>query len=195
MTVLPKDFYQRDTIEVARELLGKTIVRQIGTHTLSGTIVETEAYAGFDDKASHAHKGKTARNSVMFGPAGFSYVYFTYGMHYLFNVVTEDINYPSAVLIRAVEPISGIKLIQENRPERKFHDLTNGPAKFTKAFRIDKCYNGLDITSGQSIWIENSPIISDDRIVTGPRIGVGYSMECADWPRRFYIKGNQFVSR
>ena len=193
--VLPAEFFKRETLEVARDLLGKVIIREIGTQKISARIVETEAYAGFDDKASHAHTGRTPRNSVMFGPAGLAYVYFTYGLHHLFCVVTEEVNYPSAVLIRAVEPISGVKIIQENRPERKFHELTNGPAKFTKAFRIDKCFNGIDVTAGKGIWIEEGESIEKNRIVTGPRIGVGYSEECAEWPRRFFIKDNQFISK
>lgn len=195
MDILPKEFYRRETIDVAKDLLGKVIIREIGTQRITGRIVETEAYAGFDDKASHAHKGRTPRNSVMFGPAGFAYVYFTYGLHHLFNIVTEEVNYPSAVLIRAVEPISGLKLIQKNRPKRKFHELTNGPAKFTKAFQIDKCFNGIDVSAGKGLWIENGPPIDKNRIVITSRIGVGYSKECAEWPRRFFIKDNQFISR
>ena len=194
MNILPKEFYERKTIVVARDLLGKVIIREIGTQKITARIVETEAYAGLDDKASHAHKGRTPRNSIMFGPAGFAYVYFTYGLHHLFNIVTEEVNYPSAVLIRAVEPISGLKFIQENRQGRKYHELTSGPAKFTKAFRIDKCFNGVDITIGKSIWVEDGPAISENRIATTPRIGVGYSEECAKWPRRFFIKDNQFIS-
>lgn len=193
--ILTQQFYQQNTLDVARQLLGKTVVREIGNHFLTAKIVETEAYAGFDDKASHAHSGKTPRCNVMFGPAGFAYVYFTYGMHYLFNVVTEDVNYPSAVLIRAVEPITGLEIIKEHRKNRTYHELTSGPAKFTKAFGIDKNFNGLDLTSGKVMWIEGGEEVQDDGIKITPRIGVSYAEECKDWLRRFYVKGSRFVSK
>lgn len=193
--ILTQDFYQQNSLDVAKALLGKIVVREIGNHTLTGRIVETEAYAGFDDKASHAHKGKTPRCNVMFGPAGFAYIYLTYGMHHLFNIVTEDVNYPAAVLIRAVEPISGLEIIQENREGRSYHELTSGPAKFTQAFAIDRHFNGLNITKGRGLWIEEGENIANSEIEITPRIGVGYAEECIDWPRRFYVKGSKFVSR
>lgn len=193
--ILQQDFYQQNSLKVGRNLLGKTIVRELGNHLLKGKIVETEVYAGLDDKASHAYKGKTPRCNVMFGPAGFAYVYFTYGMHHLFNVVTEDINYPSAVLIRAVEPISGLSIIKENRNGRTYHELTSGPAKFTKAFAIDKNFNGLDLTQGKVMWIEDGENIAQKDIAVTSRIGVTFAQECRDWKRRFYIKKNKFVSR
>ena len=193
--ILNQKFYQQNSLDVAKNLLGKIVVREIGNHRLTAKVVETEAYAGFDDKASHAHKGKTPRCSIMFGPAGFAYVYLTYGMHHLLNIVTEDVNYPAAVLIRAVEPISGLEIIQENRKNRSYHELTSGPAKFTKAFAIDKNFNGLNITQGRTLWIEDGENIKNQYIVATSRIGVNYAEECVDWPRRFYVKGNKFVSR
>lgn len=193
--ILNSDFYKQDTLTVAENLLGKLIIREIGNQRLVGKIVETEAYAGFEDKASHAHKGKTARNTVMFGGAGNAYVYFTYGLHYLFNIVTEDTDYPSAVLIRAVEPIGGLEIIKERRKDRPYYELTSGPAKFTQAFNIDKCFNGFDLTEGKNLWLEDGESIRKSSVGTSPRIGVGYSEECAEWPWRFFIKNNKFVSK
>jgi len=195
MNILPRQFYERETTKVAQDLLGKILVREIGNQRITGRIVETEAYAGFDDKASHAHKGQTPRNSILFGPAGFAYVYFTYGLHHLFNIVTEDVNFPSAVLVRAIEPISGIEIIRENRPGRDYHELTSGPAKLTKALKIDKCFNGIDVTIEDDIWVEEGEEVLKSRIVSAPRVGVGYSEECRYWPWRFYIKDNLFVSK
>ena len=176
-------------------MLGKTLVRRIGNQVVKGKIVEAEAYAGFDDKASHTHKGQTQRNGIMFGQAGFAYVYFTYGLHYLFNIVTEVGNYPSAVLIRAIEPISGLKFIEENRPGRKFYELTSGPAKLTQALRIDKYFNGTDMTTAETLWLEKGENLKASEIVKGPRVGVRYSEECQHWPWRFFIKDNRFVSK
>ncbi|MFZ2397773.1 MAG: DNA-3-methyladenine glycosylase [Smithella sp.] len=174
MIILERKFYHRDTLRVARELLGKKLVRQINSFELSGVIVETEAYCGREDSACHAHRGKTPRNAVMFGEPGHAYVYFTYGMHYMLNLVTEAAENPCAVLIRAVVPLAGIEQMEDHR-KRKGADLTNGPAKLCQAFSIDKALNGWDLTRGEELWVEDYKIISAKSIITTPRIGIDYS--------------------
>ena len=176
MTILNKAFYEIGTLKVARALIGKKLVRQIGNLQLSGMIVETEAYCGKEDSACHAHRGKTNRNSVMFGPPGHAYVYFTYGMHYLLNMVTEAEGRPCAVLIRAILPVDGLAEM-EIRRKRKGAELTNGPAKLCQAFGIDKSFNGWDLTSGDKLWVEDYKKISGKLISATPRIGIDYAME------------------
>jgi DNA-3-methyladenine glycosylase len=174
MKILIKDFYHRDTIQVAKDLLGKKLVRRQKGRTLSGMIVETEAYLSHTDSASHAFKGQTPRNSVMFGPAGRAYVYFVYGMHYMFNIVTEDKGSPGAVLIRAVEPLEGLNQMEARR-KKTGKDLTNGPAKLCQAMAIDKSLNGWDLTCGKTLWLEDYKAIPDTRVIRSPRIGIDYA--------------------
>jgi len=174
MGILKKDFYQRDTIQVAKDLLGKKLVRRQKGRILSGMIVETEAYLSRSDSASHAYKGQTPRSSVMFGPAGRAYVYFIYGMHYMFNVVTEEKGSPGAVLVRAVEPLNGLHQMQARR-KKTGRDLTNGPAKLCQAMAIDKFLNGWDLTRGKTLWLEEYEAIPDTRVFRGPRIGIDYA--------------------
>lgn len=201
--VLPRKFYLQDTREVAQQLLGKLLVRQVDSRRLSGIIVETEAYRGFDDTACHAHKGPTERCKVMFGEGGFAYVYFTYGMHNMLNFVTEEKFFPSAVLIRAIAPVEGIDEMFKRRGVKQERDLTSGPGKLTKALVIDRKLNGVDLTAGKSIWVEevNDSIVpwlnnQDFKIGRGSRIGIAYADEAArNWKWRFFVKGNRFVSR
>ena len=174
MIILKHDFYARDTRVVARELLGKKLVRKYKGHLLSGLIYETEAYLGASDSACHAFRGKTARNAVMFGRAGVAYVYFVYGMHYLLNVVTEKEENPCAVLIRALVPFDGIKHMQRHRGATG-KDLTNGPAKLCQALAVDKALNGWDLTTGQKLWVEEQMSLPRRFIETGPRIGIDYA--------------------
>ncbi len=194
---LPKKFYTREVHTVAKELLGKIFVRVIGENCLSGKIVEVEAYDGSIDESSHSFGGKTKRNEVMFNGGGFLYVYFTYGMHFCANVVTGKINDGKAILIRAVEPITGIDLMTKNRYNKKelspkeFLNLTNGPAKLCEAFGIARRDNGIDLC-GNEICIYNSPKLSLTEIETSTRIGIKKSV---DLPWRYYIKDNPFVSR
>ena len=185
MMILDRKFYERDTLKVARSLLGKKLVRQTGRIKLSGMIVETEAYCGMEDSACHAHRGKTPRNSIMFGGPGHAYVYFTYGMHYMLNLVTEALDRPCAVLIRAILPLTGIEEM-ESRRKRKGAQLTNGPAKLCQAFNIDKSLNGWDLTRGSKLWVEDYKRIPDKSIITTPRIGIDYAKkEHRDAPWRF----------
>ena len=174
MKILDRKFYHRDTLRVARELLGKKLMRQVNGFELSGMIAETEVYCGQADSACHAHRGKTPRNAVMFGKPGHAYVYFTYGMHYMLNLVTEEEENPCAVLIRAIEPLAGIEEMEARR-KKAGAQLTNGPAKLCQALSIDKSLNGWDVTHGSELWVENYKIIPDSKIITTPRIGIDYA--------------------
>lgn len=174
MTILDRKFYHRDTLLVARELLGKKLVRRVNGVELSGMIAETEAYCGRADSACHAHRGKTQRNAVMFGKPGHAYVYFTYGMHYMLNLVTEEEENPCAVLIRAIVPLDGIKEMEARR-KKKGALLTNGPAKLCQALSIDKSLNGWDLTLGRELWVEDYRKIPTKSIMTTPRIGIDYA--------------------
>jgi DNA-3-methyladenine glycosylase len=190
MNVLNRKFYERDTLGVARALLGKKLVRKIGRVTLAGMIVETEAYCGREDSACHAHRGQTARNAVMFGAPGHAYVYFTYGMHYMLNLVTEKEGNPCAVLIRAIMPLDGMKEMEKRR-NLKGARLADGPAKLCQALGIDKSLNGWDVTRGVKLWVEDFKKISAESISVSPRIGINYAKEehrNALW--RFYIRSS-----
>lgn len=184
---LPQKFYGRSTIKVAQDLLGCFLIRRVGKKIIRTKIVETEAYDGLRDSASHASRGKTARNIVMFGSPGKIYVYFTYGMHYMLNIVTGPENYPAAVLIRALEPI----------PKVKSQLLYNGPAKLTKTLKIDKRLNGLSVcTKKHGLWITGrAEKISKGQIVRAKRIGVDYAGKYKDKLWRFYLKDSDFVSK
>ena len=202
-------FYERSACVVARDLLGKRLVRSVNDRSLlngrilSGIIVETEAYCDGDelDLACHGDRANggrpTPRTAVMFGPPGFAYVYFTYGMHWMFNVVTGEEGQANAVLIRALEPMAGVELMTENRGGRARNELTNGPAKLTQALAIDKSLNGSNLFAPDGVvWIENSPAAPPEAISTGPRIGLGKTPE--PWlsiPWRYWVRDNPFVSR
>jgi len=196
-------FYARPSRVVAPNLLGKRLVRVINGYRLSGIIVETEAYCDAEkpDLACHgdrANNGRpTPRSAVMFGPAGYAYVYFTYGMHWMFNVVTGETGTASAVLIRALEPVEGKSRMAQNRNHRPDIELTNGPAKLAQALAIDRSLNAANLCDVSGvIWLEDSPPVPQEYISIGPRIGLGKTPE--PWlsiPWRFWIKENQFVSK
>jgi DNA-3-methyladenine glycosylase len=186
--IINKKFYAQKTLLVARKLLGKKLVREINGVLLSGMIVETEAYCGEADSACHAHRGKTGRNSVMFGSPGHAYVYFTYGMHYMLNLVTESEGNPCAVLLRGILPITGIEEMQAYR-KKKGAELANGPAKLCQALGIDKSLNGWDLTLSKELWVEDYKTISAGSILATPRIGIDYAKaEHREAPWRFLIK-------
>lgn len=207
MIVLPLDFYARPTLTVARDLLGQRLVRKLDGQRLSGLIVETEAYIGPHDSASHAYlKRNSSRAQVMFGPPGRTYIYFIYGMHFMLNLVTEAASFPAAVLIRAIEPQKGVELMEINRslassPPRLLAAspsprLTNGPAKLCQALRIDKKLNDWNVTLGQNLWLEAAPAPLADAIITGPRVGIDYAQpEDRAAPWRFWLRDNPFVSK
>jgi len=195
MTRLARDFYARDTLTVARELLGQRLVRYRRGQQLVGRIVEVEAYVGQGDQACHASRGRTARNAVMFGPPGYAYVYFIYGMHHCFNVVTEPDGTAAAVLIRALEPLEGIEAMRANRKGRQGAELTNGPAKLCYALDIDRALNGADLVLGQRIWLEDDRAVDDARVSSGPRIGVRGDERALMVPWRLWIRDHSYVSR
>jgi len=173
MKIISHSFYARDTVDVARDLLGKTLVRKIGNKITSGIITETEAYRYKDDPASHSFTGLTERNRAMFGTVGIAYVYFTYGMHYCMNAVARDGTYEAgAVLIRALEPKEGINFMVKQRKTDKISNLTNGPAKLTQALQITKKQYGEDLTKLSSLFITNGIKIKDSEIVKRPRVGI-----------------------
>lgn len=187
--ILPRSFYRRDTAQVARDLLGKTLVYKTSEARLSGRIVETEAYYGHYDPASHAYR-KTPRSSIMFGPPGYSYVYFNYGVHYLLNVVSEDRDIPGAVLLRALEPLQGIEFMKKNRGEMPVERLCNGPGKLTKAFGINLSLNGHDLTRYPLVIVDGRT--GKIQIKTSPRVGISVAKEVL---LRYYVEGSRFVSR
>ncbi|MBI5913373.1 DNA-3-methyladenine glycosylase [Candidatus Azambacteria bacterium] len=188
-------FFQRPTLTVARGLLGKYLVVEHGRETLSGKIVETEAYRGEDDLACHTSKGRTKRTETLYKKAGTIYVYLVYGMYYCLNIVTEKKDFPSAVLIRAVEPRGGIARMEKNRKITALHNLASGPGKVCEAFGITKRMNGVVIPSPH-IWVEDrGEAVKEEDIVKAPRVGVAYAGACARYPWRFYIKSNEFISK
>ena len=188
--ILSHTFYRRPTLEVTRQLLGKVLAHETPAGVAAGIIVETEAYMGADDPACHSARGLTPRTEVMFGPAGHAYVYFTYGMHYCFNAVTQPRGVAEAVLIRALEPLDGVELMKERRRRDKPADLASGPAKLCVALGIDKTCNGTDLTH-PPLYIEDREI-EPEPVVWRPRIGIRAGTEHL-W--RCYIRGNPFVSK
>ncbi len=194
---LSREFYARYTPTVARELLGHLLVRKLPTgETLCGRIVETEAYHGTEDSACHAHLGRTSRTNIMFGEAGYAYVYLIYGMYDMLNIVTETVGFPAAVLVRAVEPLEGMELMQLNRGNVRGKNLTNGPGKLCRAMAITRALKGEDMVNGDVLWVEAGETVPDDQIVTAPRVGIDYATpEDVARPWRFYERGNLWVSK
>jgi DNA-3-methyladenine glycosylase len=189
---LPRSFYQQPTLRVATALLGKIVCRSVNGSLLTGRITETEAYDARIDPACHAYRGQTARNAAMFGEAGTAYVYFTYGNHFMFNVVTEAKDIAAAVLIRAIEPLSGLDEMQQRRGRiSRTEDLTNGPGKLTAAFGIDRSLNGIWLDTPQ-LFIADAPDVPKNKIATSSRIGISQGV-ALQW--RFYIRENKFVSK
>jgi DNA-3-methyladenine glycosylase len=192
---LPRSFYIRPALLVAKDLLGKTLVRKIGRATLSGRIVEVEAYRGAKDPASHAYRGRTKRNEAMFREGGYLYVYFTYGMHFCANIVTGKQGIGEAVLIRALEPVTGIEVMKRNRGFPKSAGatptLTNGPAKLCQALGIGRKENGTDLL-GAEIYVITGEPIPKSGVGASIRIGISCGKE-KKW--RFFVKGNKSVSR
>ena len=190
--VLPRDFYDRETELVARDLLGTVLECETDDGIASGIIVETEAYLGEHDLACHAAVGRTARTEHLYGPPGISYVYFIYGMYWCFNAVTRQVDQPSAVLVRALEPLDGIALMHKRRPRIKSDaDLTNGPGKLCKALGITGAMTGKPLQRRPLVLREGEPV-PDDGVEITTRIGITKS---ADWPLRWIVRGNRFVSR
>ncbi|OGD23720.1 hypothetical protein A2Z10_01045 [Candidatus Azambacteria bacterium RBG_16_47_10] len=195
MQKLPQSFFQRPTLVVARDLLGKYLVVKNGNSVLSGKIVETEAYRGEDDLACHASKGRTPRTETLYAEAGTIYVYLIYGMYHCLNIVTEEKDFPSAVLVRAVEPIEGIHTMEKRRKTKHSRALASGPGKLCDAFGITKRMNGKTVF-GDTVLIEDrGDVVKRNDIVTVPRVGVDYAGACTHLPWRFYIKKSGYISR
>lgn len=196
-SVLSRKFYIRPVITVAKDLLGKLLVKNEGNGVIAGRIVEVEAYDGNVDQASHSFNGKTKRNEVMFNEGGYFYVYFTYGAHFCCNVVTGKKNHGTAVLIRAVEPLIGMDKMIQNRfgrdlkSEKEIYNLTSGPGKVCKAFGFTKEHSGLDLTNS-SVFIVDQPKLKKSMIGNSKRIGITKSVNL---PWRFFEIGNPYLSR
>jgi len=194
---LTQVYYQNlDTLNLSKNILGKKLVTKINNQITAGIIVETEAYLGIDDKASHSFNNRlTERTKVMYGEPGVAYIYLCYGIHNLFNIVSSNTGKPEAILIRAIQPVNGISTILKRRfMKTKSYNLTNGPGKLTQALGINKQLNGKPLWEN-FIWIENTGInISANNIASTERIGVDFAEEDAKLPYRFYIKNNNWVS-
>jgi len=194
---LSREFYIRaNVLEISRDLLGKLLVvpDEVGKR-VSGKIVEVEAYRGPEDRASHAYGARrTKRTETMYGEGGVAYVYFVYGMYNQFNVVTSVRDTPHAILVRALEPVEGIERMRIRRHTHADRNLTSGPGKLCLAMGIDRQLDGADLL-GDRVWIEEFENITRSRIARGPRIGIDYAEEWVEKPWRFWIKGNEFVSR
>lgn len=202
---LGRDFYNRDTLTVAKELLGKVLVRKINGVTLKGKIVETEAYIGAIDKASHAYGGKrTNRTETLYADPGTVYVYIIYGMYHCLNLISEEKDVAGGVLIIGIEPLEGIEEMSKLRYKKSYEELSsyekknfsNGPSKLCMALGIDKGENGINTISSEEIYVEDDSLIKKDfSIVEAKRIGIDYAEEARDFLWRFYIKDNKFVSK
>jgi DNA-3-methyladenine glycosylase len=204
---IEKDFYSRDAITVSKELLGKVLVRNIDGITFKGKIVETEAYIGAIDKASHAYGGRmTERVKPLYGPPGIVYVFSIYGMYNCFNIITKEEGTAEGVLIRGIEPLEGLEEMAKRRFKKdidtltkaQLKSLTNGPSKLCIAFSIDKNDNWVDMTKSESIYLEEakeSKVLTAEEIVETTRIGIDYAEEAVHFPWRFYVKCNDWVSK
>lgn len=197
MAKLNNAFYERaDVLKIAQQLLGKLLVTEIGGVRTSGRIVETEAYAGATDRASHAwNNRRTRRTETMYAAGGLAYVYLCYGIHHLFNVVTNQRDIPHAVLVRGLEPVDGIgTMLWRCGKQRLDTTLTAGPGSLSKALGITTALTGESL-SGDILWIEDAPVLPRSQIISGTRVGVAYAREDAYLPYRFSVKGNKWVSK
>ncbi|MCS7178447.1 MAG: DNA-3-methyladenine glycosylase [Anaerolineae bacterium] len=196
MTRFFRDFFARNTLYVARDLLGQVLVRWLDGERLSGRIVEVEAYIGEDDLASHARFGRTGRNEAMYGPPGHAYVYQIYGLHHCLNIVTEPEGFPAAVLIRALEPLEGLERMRERRGVVDPLLLTSGPARLCQAMGIDRRLDKADMCAPDAVlFVEADMPIPDEQVATGPRVGVQGDQQARTVPWRFYIRDHPYVSR
>lgn len=197
MQKLGRKFFTRDTLAIAKEMLGKYIVRKDGEKTIAGKIVETEAYIGPQDRASHAYKGKrTKRNEAEYSIGGHIYIYLVYGMHWQLNISTGCAGVPECVLIRAIEP--AVEIVKnKNQKLKTIKILTNGPGKLCRYLKVDKSFYGVDVCQSKKIWLENAGIkVKKSEIISAPRAGIDYAGPYwAGRKWRFYLKNNPFVSR
>lgn len=193
---LGRQFFARDTLRVAHDLLGCRLVRVLDGNRLSGRIVETEAYVGEQDEASHASPGLTDRNASMYGPPGHAYVYLIYGMHHCFNIVTDREGYPAAVLLRALEPLEGVNAMRQRRGGRPDEQLTSGPGRLCEGLAIGLQLDSADLCSpAAALFLEAGDLAPDERVTTGPRVNVRGNPHALSVPWRFYVEGSRFLSR
>ena len=192
--ILERDFYARDIVTLARDLLGRVLVRELPGQRLSGVIVETEAYGGADDAGSHAFRGATRRNRSMFGPPGQAYVYRIYGVHHCLNLVGEGDGRPGAVLLRALRPLEGLEEM-ERRRGRHGDGLTNGPGKLCQALGVNLGLDGADLCRGVDLWLEEGEPVAAPLVTSGPRVGLGADDAARRRPWRFALQGDAAVSR
>lgn len=201
MIKLPREFYEGDTLDVSKRLLGKHLVHKVDGTELIGRIVEVEAYMGPQDKAAHSYNKRTKRVEIMYGPPGFAYVFAIYGMYYCMNIVSAEAGTPNAILIRALEPIADLNQLSLNRYNKPYSDLnkrliinmTNGPGKLCRALKIDKSNYGDDLC-GNHLYLLDNDEDGDIEICESPRINIDYAEEAIHYPWRFFIKNNPFVS-
>lgn len=192
---LERAFFARGTLEVARDLVGCRLVRVLEGERVSGRIVETEAYIGEADEASHARPGRTRRNASMYGPPGHAYVYLIYGIHHCFNVVSDSEGFPAAVLIRALEPQEGTEVMSRRRGGRPDHELTAGPGRLCEALGIDLRFDGADLCAPDSrLFLESGLAVPEQEMAAGPRINVRGGEATVSAPWRFWVRGNRHVS-
>ena len=193
---LHPSFYLQDTITVARSLLGCVLWRRLDGELLGARLVEVEAYLGANDPASHARRGlRSPRNESMYLDGGHAYVYFTYGMHWCVNVVTQEADIPEAVLLRGAEPVAGIESMRRRRPKAKReYDLLSGPAKLCSAMAIDRGLDGESLGGDTLFLTKREMVIDEDDIAVSPRIGIDNSGDAVCWPLRFFLRGSRYVS-
>jgi DNA-3-methyladenine glycosylase len=194
---LTRRFYRRDPVTLAKALLGQELVHRLDDgQELSGRIVETEAYLGVPDKAAHSYGGRrTKRNQSMYLDGGHAYVYFVYGMHWCFNVVADRENVPTAVLIRALEPLDGVETMRQRRNRELETELCSGPAKLASALAIDRSLDGVDLVTSPELFIHRSRKVPPSRVASAPRVGVDYAEEWSRRRLRFFARDNGHVSR
>lgn len=192
---LNREFYQGNALEVAKKILGKTLVHCTSEGTVKGKIVEVEAYIGPNDKASHAYNRlDSSRTHIQYGQGGYLYIYLIYGMHICTNIVVNGIDKPEVLLLRALEPFEGVEVMSKRRGTEKIKNLCNGPGKLSKAMGITKAHYGMDLC-GEEVYIEDAPDLLDTEIEESKRINIDYAEEAVDYMWRFTIKGNSFVSK
>lgn len=192
---LPREFYNRDVLTVAEEILGKTLVHITKDGVAKGKIVEVEAYNGLCDKAAHSYKNlRSKRTEIQYGEGGYAYVYLIYGMHHCMNIVVNRENLPEVLLLRALQPIEGLELMKKRRKTENVKMLCNGPGKLCQAMEITREHYGEDLC-GENFYLENTPSVKPEEIVRTKRINIDYAKEAVDFPWRFFIKGNPYVSR
>ena len=191
-----RDFFRQGAVNLAKELLGKKIIRKINGKTIESIITETEAYVGPEDKGSHAYNNRrTKRTETMFKDGGYAYIYLIYGMYNCLNVVCSIKNKPEAVLIRSIQPLNNLDFIKEHRniKSKKIHELTNGPGKLCQALKIDTTLDGIDLLNNKELFIEDK--YSNHEIISSKRINIDYAEEYVHKLWRFYIKNNKFISK